>query len=159
MNHYIDILIPDSDLNTSLDKLGRQVGGLYAEGWMKNKRHLYSDKPFELNINAFAAMWFDGALKIFVVYDQETNEAVGFLAGAVFRPMAYKATVFQIQEWYIKPGIIAEQRLEEHVLNSIRILGCDELWIHSEVGRPLDMSHNPEWEHVGDFMGRRYVRR
>ncbi len=75
MGYYVDILLPGADLNDSLDKLGRQVGGLYAESWNANKRKFYDDKPFDLNINAFASMWFDGALKIFVVYNDQTNEA------------------------------------------------------------------------------------
>lgn len=156
MGYYADILVPDNDLNASLDKLGRLVGPLYAEAWNKNKRKHYGDKPFDLNINAFAAMWFDGALKIFVLYDDSNNDPVGFLTGAVFRPMPYKATVFQIQEWYVKDNTGPEQQLIDYTMQSIRILGCDEVWVHDTDRRP-DMS-KCGWKQDGEFVGLRFIK-
>ena len=154
MGIYVDILQPSSDLNDALDSLGRKVGPLYAKAWEAKKKY-YDDKPFDLHINMFAMLWFDGNMKVFVVYDDRTHEPVGFLTGVVFRPMPYKASVFQIQEWYTTNQAIEDQ-LITHVISAIRILGCDELWVQSYDGREINPGR--AWKDGGNFSIRRYTK-
>ena len=75
--HY-DILEPDSDLTIAVDNLQHELGALYKESWDTDKRAAYGDKPFALNIEAFARMWFTKSLKIFMAYDERTP--LGFLS-------------------------------------------------------------------------------
>ncbi len=71
--------------------------------------------------------------------------------------MPFKANVFQIQEWYLRSNTIDEQKLLDHVLVSIRILGCDEIWVHFDNERELNMGN--AWIAGGEFVSRRFVKR
>lgn len=156
--YYIEFLEPDADLNKALDELGKSIGVLYQEAWDKHKRHLYSDKPFDLNINAFANAWFAKAMKVFVVRDTQTQESIGFLVGTVFRPLPYSASVFQIQEWYVRGADEMGQELFDFVTNAIRIIGCDELWISTYSSQTIP-NLNWSWTYDRDFPIRRYIRK
>ncbi len=155
MGYYIDIFDPQTDINKALDELGRNIGKLYAEAWAKNKQKDYDDKPFDLDINTFANMWLRGMLKVFFVYDDQTREAIGFLVGAVFRPLPFNVQVFHIQEYYARGGSNVEQDLFDHVIKSIRILGCDEVWMEVYPNRNVNLG--PTWKQgERDFTMRRY---
>lgn len=156
MGYYIDIFDPQSDINAALDSLGRNIGKLYAEAWAANKQKDYDDKPFDLHINSFANMWIEGHLKIFFVYDDQTKEAIGFLVGAVFRPLPFKANVFHVQEYYARGGADVEKALLDHVVKAIRILGCDEVWMEIYPHRNVDLGS--AWKHGRDFTMRRYAK-
>jgi hypothetical protein len=150
---HVDILEPKNDVTTSVEELGRIIGGLYPEAWDKRKIY-YSDKQFDLNINAFATVWLDGVMKVFVVYDRENNP-VGFLCGVVMRPLPFKAMVFNVHEHYAKTGE-QEQALIDYVVQAVKILGCDELWIHSYGDEKIALG--PTWKHANTANIQRYVK-
>ena len=150
-----DILEPTSNLDESLDKLGRIVGPLYQESWDKTKSTTYGGAPFNLNINAFANMWFAKALKIFVAYDADRNP-VGFLLGMTFRPLPYESSVFRVEDWYTKGDADIEKQLFEYVSQAVRFIGCDEFWVADGVDRVPAMP--AAWKHQNTFPLRRYVK-
>lgn len=156
-DYFVDILEPSEDLNVAMDRLGKTIGVLYQEAWDKNKKHLYDNKPFDLHINAFANMWFNRNLKLFIMYDGE-GKAVGFFAGLVYRPMPYEASVFQVQEWYAKNNPVMEQQLFDYVVQAIRILGCDELWMQIYPDRAAP-TLGTGWEFSHAYPIHRYLRK
>lgn len=157
MGYYIDIFDPHGDVNEALDSLGRNIGMLYSEAWAANKQKDYDNKPFDLHVNSFATLWLEGHLKIFFVYDDATKEAVGFLVGAKFRPMPCKIEVFHIQEYYVRGGEVMEKDLLDYVMKSIRILGCDEVWLEVYPHRNINLG--PSWRQGSrDFTMRRYTK-
>lgn len=130
MPYFVDILEPDKDLNKAVDQLADTLGVLYRRSWDDDKRQAYNDKPFNLNIGAFAQMWNMGTIRIFVAYDQATRKSVGFLIGMIFRPLPYDANVFQIEDWYALPDCRdeVEPMLFDHVAQAVRYIGCNEVW-------------------------------
>lgn len=152
--HY-DILEPDSDLTIAVDNLQHELGALYKESWDTDKRAAYGDKPFALNIEAFARMWFTKSLKIFMAYD-ERNDPIGFLVGIVFRPLPYEATVFQVEDWFTRGNKEVERGLFQHVTNAIRYIGCDEIWASDKANRDADFGTN--WKNANSFTLNRYIR-
>lgn len=157
MDYYIDLLEPTSDLNTALDALGNAVGKLYQKHWEEEQQKYYNDKPFNLNVQAFAQMWLGGDLKIFISRKREDNSPVGFIAGIVFRPMAYKASVFSVQDWYTGGDRDMETALFEHLSKALRILNCDEIWVSQpSVGEAPIIPAG--WKHQHNFMMRRYIK-
>ena len=102
MDYRIDILEPDKDINIALDDLTREFAPLYTASWVNEKQRIYG-KPFDMNVQTFAQLWFTKALKIFMAWD-EHDKPVGYLIGIPFRPLAYME-------------------------NAVRFMGCDEVWI------------------------------
>lgn len=157
MDFYVDLLEPTSDLNTALDNLGRAVGVLYQKHWEEEQQKYYNDKPFNLNVQAFAQLWINGDLKIFIARKREDKTPVGFIAGIVFRPMAYKATVFSVQDWYSGNDKDVETALFEHMSKAVRILNCDELWVSLPVfGEKPTIPSN--WKPQQSFTMGRYTK-
>lgn len=148
-----DILEPSSDYNASLDGLSKYIGKIYAESWAHDKQETYK-KPFDLNIAAFARMWFDHSLKIFLAMEGE--EVQGFLVGIVFRPLPYNATVFQVEDWYSE-SVAVVKGLFEYAQNAIRFIGCDELWVADRADREPLISGGI-WKLANTFRLHRYVR-
>ena len=68
MSYRIDILEPDSDINVALDDLTREFAPLYTASWVNEKQRIYG-KPFDMNVQTFAQLWFTKALKIFMAWD------------------------------------------------------------------------------------------
>lgn len=149
-----DIFEPDSDYNKALDNLSEQVGSLYAESWAKDKQETYG-KPFNMNIAAFAQMWFNHSLKLLVAKDGDS--VVGFLVGMVFRPLPYDAMVFQVEDWYSSVPE-AEKGLFEYMEKAIRFIGCDEIWIADKADRDVPVGSDT-WKEANRFLFRRYTRR
>lgn len=157
MDYYVDLLEPVRDLNKALDLLGNAVGRLYQKHWDEEQKKHYNDKPFNLNVQAFAQMWYNGDIKVFIVRKRDTNEPVGFLSGVVFRPMAYHATVFSIQDWYTGTDKEMETELFNYVSKAIRLLNCDELWVSQPgVGEPPVVPS--AWKLQQNFSMRRYIK-
>lgn len=153
MTYYYDMLEPSENLDQSLEKLGNNLASLYHESWEADKRQNYN-KPFNLNINAFAQMWFNGHLRIFMAYD-EKKEPVGFLIGMAFRPLPYEANVFQIEDWFTRHDMTVEKGLFEYVEQAIRFIGCDEVWCADKSGR---MPPFQRWKEANTFQLRRYLK-
>lgn len=153
-NWTVDILEPDSDVNVAVEKLGSVIGRLYQESWHTDKEPLYQ-KPFSLNAEVFARMWFSKALKIFIAYD-EKHEAVGYLLGLVFRPLPYEASVFQVEDWFTRGNIELERQLFDHATQAIRYIGCDEIWVSDHADRVPHVSS--VWKQRGSFTFRRYLK-
>lgn len=148
-----DILEPSSDYNASLDGLSKYIGKIYAESWAHDKQDTYK-KPFDLNIAAFARMWFNHSLKIFIAMDG--GEVQGFLVGMVFRPLPYEATVFQVEDWYSESESVV-RGLFDYAQNAIRFIGCDELWVADRADREPPLN-GKTWNLSNTFRFYRYVR-
>lgn len=156
MDYYIDLLEPISDLNSALDTLGNAVGALYQKHWEEEQQKYYN-KPFSLNVQAFAQLWFSGDMKIFVARNRSDNKPIGFIAGIVFRPMAYHANVFSVQDWYSGGSRELETALFDHTSKAIRVLNCDELWV-AKPGAG-DAPVVPDiWKKQQEFMTIRYTK-
>ncbi len=149
-----DILEPTSDLNESMDMLNLQLAELYAKSWNADKKEVY-DKPFSLNIQAFVQMWFSKTLKIFIAY--RDRKPVGFLLGMVFRPMPYEASVFQVEDWYTGGDRTMEAGLFEYVLQAVRFIGCDEIWLANKIDHEVALPP-ARWHEANTFHLRRFVR-
>lgn len=154
MGYTYDLLEPSDDLDKSLDVLSKNLSKLYYESWEADKRANY-DRAFNLNINAFAQMWFNRHLKIFMAYD-EYNEPIGFLIGMTFRPLPYEANVFQVEDWFTRHNMQVEQELFKFVEQAIRFIGCDEIWCADKAGRMPPFSN---WKEANVFQLRRYLKR
>lgn len=148
-----DILEPSSDYNASLDGLSKYLGKIYMDSWNAEKRDVYK-KPFDLNIAAFAQMWFHHSLKVFLA--MEGDEVQGFLVGIVFRPLPYEATVFQVEDWYSESESVVKG-LFEYAQNAIRFIGCDELWVADKADREPPIN-GTMWKRANTFQFFRFVR-
>lgn len=153
---YVDLLEPVKDLDISLDSLQSTLGVLYPESWEANSRKLYK-RPFNLNINAFSNMWFNGAVKIFVAYDDK-HEAVGFLIGMAFRPLPYDAFIFQVEDWYARGDAAIEKALWDFMTNAIRFMGCDEIRVGLTDDMTVPLPATSPWKADGQFTIRRFTK-
>lgn len=154
--YYIDILEPSKDLNASMEALGSSIGVLYQKHWAEDLQSSY-EKVFDLNIQAFANMWFDGILKLFVAKTFDGSKPLGFVVGILHRPMTFKASVFSVQDWYAGGDKRLEEALFDHVAQAIRILGCDEIWVSPDVKGELPKLASP-WEKKQDLKIARFVK-
>lgn len=128
-----DLLEPPADLNEALDTLTRVFAPLYTKSWAEEKAARKGNPPFDMNVNVLVSMWFSKALKIIMAYDDDGSPA-GYLMGMVFRPLPYRATVFQVEDWYAQT-LRAETitGLFDYLQNALRFIGADELWVsHGE---------------------------
>lgn len=157
MDYYIDLLEPPRDLNDALDVLGNAIGALYQKHWNEEQKKYYNDKPFDLNVQVFAQLWYRGDIKIFIARSRSENKPLGFLLGMVFRPMAYNATVFSVQDWYSGDNKELETALFDHACKAIRMLNCDELLVPCPgVGSAPRLPDN--WKHQRTFSMERYIK-
>ena len=158
MAMYCDIFEPSGDVNESLERLSKVFAPLYGRAWEEDKKATYEGKPFDPSIPTIARMWLDKALKIFIVYDGPMGKPIGFLMGAVFRPMPYQANVFQIDDWYTGGDPVMQDILFGHVKQAIRYIGCDEIWMTDNIGRVPDMS-DTTWKLSNEFSMKRFTRK
>lgn len=156
MAYYFDILEPTENFDESLDALTNALGKLYLESWEADKKDIYK-RPFNLNIPTFAHLWFSKSLKLFMAYEEGTNNPVGFAIGMVFRPLPYEANVFQFEDWYTGNDKKMEKELFEYVTNAIRFIGCDEIWVADRADRVPLVSGG--WKEANTFMFHRYLKR
>lgn len=157
MSVRYDILEPMSDLNASLDLLTSVFAPIYTEHWVKDIAPTRDNRPFDMNVNVFANMWFSKALRIFMAYGDD-GKAAGYLLGMAFRPLPYQASIFQVEEWYARNHNQEVVRgLFDYMQTALRFIGIDELWIsHSqhEVSPVLDNI----WRRQGSTIIDRYVK-
>ena len=157
MGYFIDILESTDDQNESVDKFVRGIAPLYQKSWAQIKSKYYPGRAFDLNIVAIADMWYKGQLKVFVAMDTDTKELIGFLAGVVYRPLYFDARLFHVQDWYANNDPQMERDLFDYMVKSIRILGCNELWIQEEADLlSVDMT---AWELKGQYVMKRFTRK
>ena len=79
-----------------------------------------------------------------------------FLIGMVFRPLPYEASVFQIEDWYTRGDEALKKQLFDFVVNAIRFIGCDEIWVADHEGKAPDLGMR--WKEKNTFHLRRYVK-
>lgn len=150
-----DMLEPLADLNASLDLLTGVFAPIYTEHWVKDEAPLRGNPPFDMNVNAFAQMWFAKTLRIFIAYGDDKKVA-GYLIGLVFRPLPYQASIFQVEDWYAR-----ENRQEvidglfEYMNTALRFMGVDELWISHNERRTTPRIDNM-WRRLGATIIDRY---
>ena len=153
MSYKYDLLEPATDRNKAIDDLTAAIGTLYAESWNRDKEAEYK-RPFALNIAAFTNLWFGGALKLFMAYDDD--KPIGFLVGMVFRPLPYEASVFQVEDWYSAGISEVEQGLFDCAVNAIRFIGCSEIWVADKIDRnPKAMNG---WKETNTFQYHRFTK-
>lgn len=150
-----DILEPTQDFDTATERLTSVAGKLYAESWAAQHQHIYK-KPFALDAQTFLAMWMNRNLKIFVAYD-EKHEPVGYLLGIVFRPMTYDASVFTVEDWYVRGNDKATlDGLFAYVQQALKFIGCEEFRItQSEADYVPPLTG---WKLDTEFQLKRYVK-
>lgn len=149
-----DLLEPSEDLNASLDSLSKRFAPLHSESWAKNKAAAY-DRPYDVNVGVLSAMWMDKSLRIFMAYDD--GKPVGYLTGIVFRPIPYRASVFQVEDWYARGNEDIEDGLFSYLRGVLRILGCDELWVAQGTSERLPQIP-AGWRRANAFIHYRYVK-
>lgn len=151
--HKLELFEPDmKDLDSTVRRLSDSFGTLFMEMWEQRKKY-YNDKPLELHIAAYMNLLCNGAIKLFILYDQ-SKTPVGFLSAIMFRPLPYNATVFQIQFVYARGGVEVEQKIINEVLDSVKILGCDEIWMDYYEDHPLHCGIT--WRPASDITVRRF---
>lgn len=152
-----DTLDPLPDLNASLDMLTATFAPLYTEHWVKDEAPLIGNPVFNMNVNVFAQMWFSKALRIFMAYD-DAGKATGYLIGMAFRPLAYQASVFQVEDWYAKnDDAVVVDGLFEFMQTALKFMGVDELWISYSRHQRIPTLPAP-WHKRGTTTIDRYVK-
>lgn len=144
--YKFDLFEPQSDLNAALDALTEKFAPLYTESWIKEKAPKKGNPPFDMNVNVFANMWLSKALRIVLAYD-DNRKPCGYLMGMTFRPMAYRATVFQVEDWYDGGDEKIKDGLFDYLYTMLKFIGADELWImHGRGEQPI---YSDAWSLVG----------
>lgn len=124
-----------------------QLMPLYQEYWQNKARGIYNE-PFNVQMQALVNLWFNGSIKIFIATDNDI--VVGFCIALVYRPIAYNNTVFQIQDFYVRPNNTeAREKLIGLLMDSTLILNCNEI----QSSEPLDL---PNWTEMPDIITKRY---
>lgn len=150
-----DLFEPSTNNDESLERLTKEFAPLHMKAWHDSKMPHYG-KQYDLNVAAFAAMWLNKSLRIFMAY--ENTKPVGFLIGFHFRPMQYQATVFQVEDWYTGNNKEMEEGLFDFMYNGLRFMGCDELLITLPPNSE-PMNFGPGWKVKNQFAMYRYVRK
>lgn len=136
MSYYADILEPKGDKSAAIDELSNVLAKLYYECCEKTHKKP-SNTVFSINAPAVSQMWLNGSLKLFVLYEASSKQPVGMLLGTVYRPMVTDCTVFQIEEFYVKPEhSLGEMVLVNFVYGAIRFIGCNEIWMPDKMMPP-----------------------
>lgn len=150
-----DLFEPSNNNDESLERLTREFAPLHMKSWEEVKKRHYN-KSYDLNVSAFAALWLNKSLKIFMAYEE--TRPVGYLIGFHFRPMQYQANVFQVEDWYASGDKEVEEGLFEYMYEGLRFLGVDEvLMTVGSSETPPDLG--PAWKMANTFKQVRYVRK
>ena len=150
-----DLFEPSNNNDESLERLTREFAPLHMKSWEEVKKRHYN-KSYDLNVSAFAALWLNKSLKIFMAYEE--TKPVGYLIGFHFRPMQYQANVFQVEDWYASGNKEVEEGLFEYMYEGLRFMGIDEVLVtvgSSET--PPDLG--PAWKMANTFKQIRYTRK
>lgn len=122
-----DMIVPGGDIEASAKKLAQWLFPMYQKAWKANGGDS-SFGPFNMNMFAFMNNWAAKNFRVFAAYGDD-GEPCGFLVGCVFRPIPYEASVFQVEEWWVEGGDDAKRSLFAYVLDAVKFMGCDELWV------------------------------
>ena len=153
---YVDILEPKQDPEESVKLASTVLAPLYQKCWQEEQEPHYG-KPFDLHAQLFLDLWFTGGSKIFLARERGgENKPIGFLIGMLFRPIQYNAHVFQIQDWYGGGRADVEQQLFDHVVNALRFIGCDEVWVGKSMKAAPSLGSG--WQLKNTFSINRYVK-
>lgn len=150
-----DLLEPLTDLNASLDLLTNVFAPLYTESWVQEKAQYHNGAKFDINIGAFAQMWYSKIMRIFIAYDSN-DKAVGFLLGISLRPLTHNRSIFQVEDWYAKDTQVVDG-LFGYMQTALKFIGADELWVsHNE--RIVPPAITGAWQRRGATIIDRYTK-
>lgn len=154
MSITYDLFEPSTNSDESLEKLTRDFAPLHMQAWKQAKQDAYG-KGYDLNVGAFANMWLNRTLKIFMAY--KDGKAIGYLTGIAFRPLQYQAALFQVEDWFTNNDPVVEDGLFQYMLNAIRFLGCDEILITTGADSEFP-SLGKGWREKNRTVTRRFVK-
>lgn len=149
-------LMPVDDPQASLDLLTDKFAKIYTESWFAEKAAQHPGKQYNMNVNVFAHMWMQKALRIFLAYDN--GQPCGYLIGMMFRPLTHQTTVFQVEDWYAKDkreDIV--YGLYDYMQTAADFLSVDELWIAHGANETYPALQS-KWKDKGGTMIDCYVR-
>lgn len=150
-----DLFEPSKSNDESLERLTKEFAPLHMQSWETVKKRHYN-KPYDLNVAAFAALWLNRSLKIFMAYEE--TKPVGYLMGFVFRPMQYQASVFQVEDWYTGNNQEVEDGLFDYMYEGLRFMGIDEVLLNiGDTEKAPDLG--PGWKLSNTFKQVRFVRK
>ena len=122
------------DVDTCIKLLHDDIIPLLKEHWDRDGLPFY-ERPFELNVEAFARLWVTQGISIVLAYDN--NVAVGIFVGVRFTPMNFGVQVLQVENCYGRTPEI-ESGLYNYIKSIASILGFEELWVSTDMNSSPD---------------------
>jgi len=140
------------DLTTVVAFVSNELEPLYRKSWDETWRGVY-DEPFDFDVATFGRMWASRMLKI--VMARENGVAVGFVLGAVARPLTYAKTSFEVHDWYDSGREDVRRQLFSFLSAALQFMDVDEVTVRA---KEIDISLGEGWGPAGIGLSSRFVR-
>lgn len=122
-----DVLEPSDNVDESLKRLTDIFAPLYTASWVAEKAKLYGDPPFNMNVAAFASMWLNKSMRIFIGY-QDMRPA-GYIVGILFQPFTHRRSILQVEDWFAPDNPELLQGMFDYMQQALKFMAVDEMWI------------------------------
>lgn len=153
MEFTYDLLEPGAAQEAALERLTKIFAPLHAEAWSQKQDYA----PYDMNVGAFVNMWLSNTLRIFIAYDQQ-GQPQGYLTGLLFRPLTRRATVFHIEDWYVRGGGIGIEKMFAHVYSVLKYMGIDELQVSSTDDEEAPAPKEQFWHEHGVTTTKKFIK-
>jgi len=145
-----DLIEPIKDPKSATEFLAKNFLPLFDEYWEAEGKNHYGEKIWDIKAIDFTELWMRGTLALILAKDGE--KAVGFILGAILRPLLYETRLLRIETWYGQTEDI-KQGLFKYLENGLKFMQVNEIIV------PKDQKYfTPETYVKTDIPQSRYLK-
>lgn len=121
-----DLIEPIKNPKEATEFLAKNFLPLFDEYWEAKGKDYYEAKIWDIKAIDFTELWMRGTLTL--VLAKEDDKPVGFILGAILRPLLYDTRLLRIEAWYAKDQDI-EYDMFTYLENGLKFMQVDEITI------------------------------
>jgi len=121
-----DLIEPIKDPKSATEFLAKNFLPLFDEYWEAEGKNYYGEKIWDIKAIDFTELWMRGTLALILAKDGE--KAVGFILGAILRPLLYETRLLRIETWYGQTEDI-KHGLFKYLENGLKFMQVNEIII------------------------------
>lgn len=120
-----DLIEPIKNAEEATKFLAGNFLPIFDEYWEAKGKDYYGAR-WDIKVVDFTQLWMHGTLTLVLAKDDD--KPVGFILGAILRPLLYDTRLLRIETWYIKDRYL-EYDMFSYLENGLKFMQVDEIII------------------------------
>ena len=121
-----NLVEPIKDPKQATEFLAKNFLPLFNEYWEAEGQNHYGEKIWDIKAVDFTELWMRGTLTLILA--KEGDSSVGFILGAILRPLLYETRLLRVETWYGR-DLEIEQGMFEYLENGLKFMQINEILI------------------------------